>query len=414
MPHSPSEPDTPDGVSVAIIGNGIAGSSAARSLALTLPDHLSRITLYEIGRGAGGRAATRKTRSIPEFHINHGTPYADISTQQGMDLLPSLGDAIQPFLGKRCAIDAQTGTRASVEASDREALIIGDNDEMANIANSILRDGNQSLLPPIATEYSTMITEMSRGGEHGGQWCLSDRNAEIVGRADWLIVAGSGVAHPRWSDTFGGEPPLVAAASELGDPDLNDALSVIGQQTAAPVVTVLFYCTDDVAGQWQRLAFSDGMINNDSVLSRISIQPCTSNSCSVVLHSTTRYAVENAGVHGSSSSAARVGHASSNATREEDIIDEMLSALDAIPGMPGIEKSRYSFGPLLHRWGNAYPRGEPLPRSSAVCPDSAVAFCGDYVSTDARMGSYECALLSGVDLADNLYGHIAGGPKRES
>ena len=67
--------------------------------------------------------------------------------------------------------------------------------------------------------------------------------------------------------------------------------------------------------------------------------------------------------------------------------------------MPLVEKSRYTFGPLLHRWGNAFPEGPALPADLAICPDSQVAFCGDYVGTPARMGSYECALLSGTNLA---------------
>jgi len=63
-------------------------------------------------------------------------------------------------------------------------------------------------------------------------------------------------------------------------------------------------------------------------------------------------------------------------------------------------KSCYTFGPLLHRWGNAFPEGPALPADLAICPDSQVAFCGDYVDTPARMGSYECALLSGANVVN--------------
>lgn len=83
MSPSSTDPNPRDGLSVAIISSGIAGAAAARGLALSMPDALSRITLYEIGRGPGGRASTRKTRAIPELRINHGAPYADISTPAG-------------------------------------------------------------------------------------------------------------------------------------------------------------------------------------------------------------------------------------------------------------------------------------------------------------------------------------------
>ena len=387
---------------VAIIGNGIAGASVARRLALAKPDAFSRISLHEMGRGPGGRAATRKTRSLPELRINHGAPYADISTGKGLDLLASLGDATETYSAPRCTIDGKTGAVEPVEQDTAKAMITGRDGEMANIAGDLLRDGNDQLLSPIVTHYSSMVRGLSRGPRPGDPWRLSDKNGDEIDRADWLIAAGSGIAHPRWSATFGGEPPLVAAASEREDPALNDALARVARQTAAPVLTVLLYCTDDLANEWQSLAFRDGTLTDHTVLSKISIQPCGQAGCAVVLHSTVDYAVGNAGVHGSSSSAARVGDASSDTTREAAIIDEMLAALDDIPGLPAAGKSRYAFGPLLHRWGNAFPQGEALPQALSVCPESRVAFCGDYVATDARMGSCESALLSGVEVADTI------------
>ena len=58
---------------VAIIGGGVSGCASARRLAQLAPT--AQITLYEIGRGPGGRASTRKTRSLPGVCINHGAPY---------------------------------------------------------------------------------------------------------------------------------------------------------------------------------------------------------------------------------------------------------------------------------------------------------------------------------------------------
>ena len=380
--------------SVAIIGGGIAGVAAAKQLAATLPDSPNQITLYEIGRGPGGRSATRRTRSIPDFRINHGVPYADISTREGMAVISSLGQSVQPYVGKRAVIDGKSGTVVEREVNKDVQLVVGANGEMANIA--------ASLLPNITTAYSTMVRGLARGTGANEPWILYDKQQAELGRADWLIVAGSGIAHPRWSETFGGPPPLVEAAAKLNDPALNESLAVIGKQTAAPVLAVLFYATGAAAQAWQRLSFDVATIRDHDVLAKISIQPCGPTGCSVVLYSTSRFARENTGVYGSSSSAARVGDASSSADREESIIDEMLAGLERIPGMPIIAKSVYPFGPLLHRWGNAFPQGEPLPAALSVCHDARVAFCGDYVSTPARMGSYECALLSGFNVARHV------------
>lgn len=386
-------------ISIAIIGAGIAGASAARALALSMPEERGRISLYEIGRGPGGRASTRKTRAIPELGINHGAPYADITTREGLDLIASLGDTIKPYTGIRGFIDGQTGVFQPQTMHDGEAFIIGQNNEMANIAGAML-------VPGINTEYSTMVRGFDRhgSGDHA-QWVLSDKTGAEVGRADWLLVSGSGIAHPRWADTFGGEPPLVAAAARLHDPQLNDALAIIAQQNAAPVLVVLLCCTGDVADQWLRLGFNDAVVKDHDGLSKISIQPTGSGGCSVVLYSTIGYARKNTGVHGSSSSAARVGDAVSDSAREDHIIDEMLDAVVDIPSMPALKRADCVFGPLLHRWGNAFPQGEPMPQALTVCPNSKVAFCGDYVSTDARMGSVECALLSGMKVARALTQH---------
>ena len=383
----------------AIIGSGIAGASAARALALNSGDDSRTITLYEIGRGPGGRASTRKTRAIPELRINHGTPYADISTGPGHDLVSALGGVTEAYQGVRVVVDGQTGESLARPHAVTERLITGADGEMANIAGAMLEDGHGGLLPGITTAYSSMVRGITRGRGDDAPWILSDKDGEALGWADWLVVAGSGIAHPRWSATFGGEPPLVAAAAALNDPRLDQALATIAQQSAAPVLTVLMVATDAVAAQWQQLGFHDGLIENHPLLAKISIQPCGESQCAIVLHSTIDYARENAGVYGSSSSAARIGDASSDSTREEILIDEMLSALASIPAMPQIDKSRYTFGPLLHRWGNAFPEGPALPADLAICPDSQVAFCGDYVDTPARMGSYECALLSGTNLA---------------
>ncbi|MDR9490263.1 MAG: FAD-dependent oxidoreductase, partial [Spiribacter sp.] len=220
----------------AIIGSGIAGVSAARALALNNTDGPKTITLYEIGRGPGGRASTRKTRAIPELRINHGAPYADISTEPGQALLRRLGAATQPYHGERLIIDGRTGeTQARVQAAS-ERLITGADGEMANIAGAMLEDAHSGLLPGITTAYSSMVRGITRAEGGDAPWILSDKDGEALGRADWLVVAGSGIAHPRWSATFGGEPPLVAAAAALNDPRLDQALTTIAQQSAAPVL----------------------------------------------------------------------------------------------------------------------------------------------------------------------------------
>jgi len=67
---------------VGVIGGGIGGCSAARIISKSLGS-ATEVTIFEIGRGPGGRSATRRTREFPGLHVNHGAPSAEIVTEEG-------------------------------------------------------------------------------------------------------------------------------------------------------------------------------------------------------------------------------------------------------------------------------------------------------------------------------------------
>uniref|UniRef100_A0A7S1B635 Amine oxidase domain-containing protein n=1 Tax=Corethron hystrix TaxID=216773 RepID=A0A7S1B635_9STRA len=397
---------------VAIIGGGVSGCASARRLAQLSPS--AEITLYEIGRGPGGRASTRKTRSHPHLYINHGSPYAEVRSDSGRSLLSSLGpSSVAPFLGARGFLNSDTGEfllENSVADGDKSHYVTGANGEMSEIAASLIRG-----IPSIDAKYKTMVRGLSRA--QNGAWELKDKHEQVIGTADWLVVAGSGIAHPRWSDAFGGAPPLIAAEHESPDPKLRTALDAIAEQQVSLVLAVFFSCSGSAAREWLSLEYDVADVEGSSVLAKVIIQGGTKNDgsewCSVVLHSTEDFALQNTGVYGASSSAARVGDASSDSLQEESLIKKMAAALNEIPGVPAIitrsdesknttpsssQQFNYDYGPVLHRWGNAFPKGRALPEDLSFLSSSQVAFCGDYVATSehARFGSFESALLSGT------------------
>ena len=406
---------------VAIIGGGVAGCASARRLAQLVPS--AQITLYEIGRGPGGRASTRKTRKLPHLFINHGAPYADIRTRLGKSLISSLGpSATIPFLGRRGSINSITGKLSRESRDDTyytddddagEAdYITGINGEMSGIASSLIHD-----IPSIETKYGTMIRGLSISPNNDKiTWELKDKAEEIIGLADWLIIAGSGIAHKRWSATFGGEPPLIEAEKSCPDPKLRKALDFIATQQVSPVLAVFFSVSGQLAREWLSLDYSVLDVKGSSVLSRIMVQggrnaavECSTDEewCSVVVHSTEDFALNNQGVYGKSSSAARIGGVASNASLEDTLIQKMMAALSEMPGIPDLDKvpeEDYDYGPVLHRWGNAFPKGDPLSEDLAFVLSSRVAFCGDYVAPPekARFGSFESALLSGTNAGEKV------------
>ena len=207
---------TASAYNIAIIGGGVAGCAAARRL-VELDPSVS-VTIFEIGRGLGGRASTRTTRALPDLRINHGAPYADISTAAGRTLVKSLGSCTVPYVGRRGSINAATGTFTlapsnNIEEEEEELLVIGAGNEMSNIADSLILDRTGAIPPSIQIKYSTMVRGLSRTDD--GKWLMYDKSDNKIGSADLLVVCGSGVAHPRWSATFGGDPPLVKAAAGI-------------------------------------------------------------------------------------------------------------------------------------------------------------------------------------------------------
>jgi len=398
---------------VAIIGGGVSGCASARKLAQLAPS--AQITLYEIGRGPGGRASTRKTRSLPGVYINHGAPLCDVRTDLGRSLIPSLDTA--PFTGVRGCLEYSTGKFLRYEEEeDADVMhVTGANGEMSEISSSLLSD-----LPSVQTKYKTMIRGLAKTAD--GVWELRDKSDTLIGSADWLVVAGSGVAHPRWTNSFGGVPPLIEAESNNPDPQLRKALDEIAKHQTSPVMAVFFSFTGQCAREWLSLDFNVANVKGSSILSKIIIHGNKGHGhddsngiddwCSVVLHSTEKFANQNVGTYGASSSAARIAGAVADSSLEDALIEKMMSALAEIPGTPAIDKAKMddqSYGPMLHRWGNAFPKGEALAQDLAFLPSSRVSFCGDYVASPekARFGSFEAALLSGTFAGESIANYMA-------
>ena len=95
------------GIDLAILGAGPAGCGLAA--ALRLQGWGGAITLLEIGRGPGGRAATRRSRQDPTLAINHGAPLFNIRGGPEPALLEPLrsGGWIEPFPGAIHSLDGE-------------------------------------------------------------------------------------------------------------------------------------------------------------------------------------------------------------------------------------------------------------------------------------------------------------------
>jgi hypothetical protein len=386
---------------VAVLGGGVAGCAAASRLS-RLGAH---VTLVEMGRGVGGRAATRKTREDKRIEVDHGAPVAEIMTPEGLAMVQELSD--------KGHAEAFTGTFGQLRpgaSSLQPASVLPDIQRFSGTPNQSA--WCQGLLDGASVQ--TMFGGMVRGMDamrndngHVSGWRLFDKEKALMAECDWLVVSGNGVAHSRWRKAFGGEPPLAEAAIDLKDPKLDSAIAAIEGIVSSPVQAVLLGFEGDAAKAWSALPFSIAAIEGDETIAKISLQR-RNDMVFVVAHSTHSFADTATGTYGSTSTAARVAGAANDVNREQEVLAELIKGVDrCLSGFSvGPCAETATFGPLLHFWGNAFPQ-LPAPFSSedAFAPASRVIFAGDYVGQ--RTGSIEGAMLSGVAAAELLMAHVA-------
>ena len=357
-----------------ILGGGIGGCSALKSILETSPS--SSVALIEMGRGLGGRSSTRLSRDDARIQINHGAPIADVHTKDGLDIFKAL--EIKGFAKK-------------ISESKDVQYWTGD-PNMSSLCTGLV-DG---LSPKYLFQTMVRCIEPTISNGKVTNWTLKDKNDEVILTTDWLVISGSGVAHSRWTAAFGGTPPLVQAAREINNDNLDEALHAIANIGAKPVRVAMMAFNNDAS--WRSITADTSIIEtpDDEVLEKLVISKSSDESLiSVVAHSTTEFALTAADVYGSKSTAARIGGANSNEDREKEVLSTLMNSLNI--QLKKINNSEEcatpSWGPYLHRWGNAFPSGSSLSSKKAVICDANIAFCGDYVGE--RFGSIEGALISG-------------------
>lgn len=410
-------------IRVAVLGGGVAGCSfvyGLRQLTETaeaggalLKGRPLEVSLFEMGRGVGGRAATRMSREMPDMQCDHGAPFFEARSDrfQAVNARLMADGFVSPFdgiVGTLRPSEGQQGWDFAAEAAAEGANRFKGTPGMNGLCRGLLGGG----WPPLQTCFSTMVAAIEAPSQNTGDvWRLFAKDSAPLGEFDWLAVASSGTAHPRWTKAFGGPPPLVTAAKALGDPQLDAALESIAAMTAEPVTAVMMAFQGAAADEWAALPWSVAKFEGDPVLGKVVVRRVTgSDTVTVVLHSTHEYSAGVAHVYGSTSTAARVGGAAAGSAEQEgDVVSELLGELRAKLVSGGLISEKAfdgppAWGPHLHRWGNAFP-GHPLvPLPQAVCPDSRILFCGDFVdaSGDGNVEELERAALSGLLAADTL------------
>jgi predicted NAD/FAD-dependent oxidoreductase len=408
--------------SIAVVGAGVGG--CALIAALRRGGWRGVISLWESGRGPGGRTATRRSRQDAGLRIDHGAPLFNISGRAPELLEPLLArGVIEPWREPRARLDA-AGRLHSEDSRDplgegelyrgaggMDGLCAGllDLTQAAPVAASGRPAAPLVVSGPmpasgVSVHYGVLVCNLSV--TPGGRWQLFDRERELLGEADWLVLAGTLLAHPRsrlllaW-DTV----PLKEAAQALDDPELQHVLAALASLRSEARSNLLLVAEGADAEVWRRCPFRllrfDAAAEQRWRLSRLSIQPLADGRVAVVAHSSAVFAAEHLSVYGSRSSIARQLGQLPRQEEEAAVIAALSEALqDALadwlePGLVGRGERQ------MMRWGAAFPREPGLPEDLLLCRHSRVGFCGDYVA-GVGFGRVEGALRSGERLAAML------------
>jgi len=165
------------GVRVAVLGSGIAGSTAARTLA----DKDIEVTVFEAGFGIGGRTSTRKTRDTFRYQFDHGAQY--IGTPKSAIFRDTLDqwrsdNWVQEWSG--CFLTVDGSQVKQEQENERKDRFVGF-PAMHSICRNLLHHEKIRL---------KLQTRANASRNEKGEWELvHDKTNKCLGTFDWLIVS---------------------------------------------------------------------------------------------------------------------------------------------------------------------------------------------------------------------------------
>ena len=396
--------------SIAVIGAGVAGCGLVaqlRRLGVRSP-----ISLWETGRGPGGRASTRRSRFDQHWAVDHGAPLFNLTAHTDPALLEPLvaGGWIEPWLGAVAGLEGESRLKLGKPDAFGLGRLYRGRGGMDQLCRGLLAIGSAE--GSFDAHYGTLVRHLSKSPH--GPWQLIGREGHTLAEADWLVLGSTLLAHPRTQWIFEWpEVPLKAAAAALGDLQLDHVLTTIAGIRSEARSNALFVLPVAWAEPWLALPFRllhfDATAQQRWGLRRISIQPLADGRCAVVAHSSNAFAADHLDVYGTHSAVAQMLQLPPDGGKEDTVIAALQEALVQVlaPWLadPSLWQLRLT-GLAQHerqlmRWGAAFPMAPGLPTELMLCPQSRVAFCGDYLAGEG-FGRVEGALRSGEGLARKL------------
>ena len=386
---------------LAVIGAGVAACTLAAQLCRG-GMAAEALSLWEAGRGPGGRATTRRSRSDPALAIDHGASLFNVPSRPWPAVLPALLEQgwVVPWIDPIAILNGAGELRLSTE-DDR--LLRGPcfrgQGGMENLSQGLLSLAGGG----VNLHYETLVRDLDRQQD---RWLLKNAAGEILTEAEGLVLTGTLLAHPRSRLTFGWPaPPLGVLAERLQDPGLNHALAAIAALRFEARSTLLLRLPASEAAAWESLPFRllafDASAQQRWGLWRLSSQPLPGGEWAVVVHSSATFAAEHLSVYGARSAMARQLGRPPRSEEETQVMQALADSLDEVmaPWLPDPPSERGER--QLMRWGAAFPLPQGVPRDLCWNATLQLGFCGDFVA-GSGFGGVEGAMRSAETLAARL------------
>ena len=194
--------------SVVVVGAGISGLVCASELSQAGID----VTVVEMGRGPGGRLATRRESGLP---FDHGTQHFTCSQPQFAELVSEWvrADVVKVWNeGNFGSIHSGPDGKPFYTPAAQDSLRQSEKRFIGNPASNSMCKFLEASIGVDKFKYSTVVTKFEHTAD--GKWRLlgnhGDRQGADLGEYDVIIVSAAVNAHPRFERLYKSPPPLAA------------------------------------------------------------------------------------------------------------------------------------------------------------------------------------------------------------
>jgi renalase len=375
---------TTNSLRVAVLGSGIAGSTAARTLA----DRGVQVTVFEAGHGYGGRTSTRITRDDSQYQFDHGAQYI---SKPKTDLFRDALDGwkgngwVKDWSGNFCA----AGNEVQLEVDDKKERWVG-YPAMHSISRNLLDHKN---IKVILHTHADALYKEKKDSTSAAWELIHGKNKEKLGSFDWLIVTdrNSG-AHYRKDLSSASVDEYRSGLRTIKSVKSLTAMVVFEKPLGLDMNGITFdHTSKDAKARYGSLGWAardtskPGRDREDG--KECWVLQSHPDAADEILKGTTKKKAQTANIR---------------ELAKDVLVQDFLKSIPILAGDQHDVELPLVATAIGHRWGAAFPilSSEYKEMDSQLIADKRFVACGDYFGK--LSGRIEGAYLSGLSAANQL------------